>query len=216
MDSPVFQTDEQAWLAYPAARAFYDRRWLAGQLGYVHGPTGTNPSKPGWYFVKPICNLYGMGVGAGRQRYSHGTEFGVPPGCFWSECFEGEHLSIDYHWSRRLGRWVAVCCVKGIFAVMVPVCWILQPRGRSLPELPDLFGRIAESSDACRINVEFIGGKIIECHLRSGLGDWRGSPAGATKAVPVWEGMRIPGNMVPNEDDGGGLAPLRRLGFVYE
>lgn len=198
------------------ARTFYDRLWLAEQLGYVHGTAGANPPKPGWYFVKPTRNLHGLGVGAGRWLYEQGMDFGVPPGYFWSEYFEGEHLSIDYRWSRRLARWTPLCCVKGIFAGTLPLCWIIQLPGRSIPELPDLFGRIADACDARHINVEFIGGQVIECHLRSGMGDWCGSPAGAKKAVPIWQGMQIPGNMVPNEDDGGGLAPLRRLGFVYE
>ena len=144
-------TDEDAWVAYPAARAFYDRQWLAAQLGYVHGPSGTHPEKPGRYFVKPVHNLLGMGIGAAPVPYAPGGPFEVPPGYFWSAC----------------------------------------------------------------LNVEFIGGKVIECHLRSGLGDWRGSPAGATRAMPVWEGQRVPAGMVPSEENCGGLMPIRRLGFVY-
>lgn len=213
---PVLLTDEDAWVAYPAARAFYDRLWLAAQLGYVHGPTGSKPEKPGRYFVKPVCNLLGMGIGAAPVHYSPETGFEVPPGYFWSECFTGEHLSIDYRWSRRARRWIPLCSVKGEFAGMVPLCWIIQPAGRALPRLPTLFARIAGLCDASRLNVEFIGGRIIECHLRSGLGDWRRSPPWATTAIPVWEGARIPAGMVRNEDDASGHARMRRIGFVYE
>lgn len=216
MDSLVFQTDEEAWLAYPQGREFYDRLWLARQLGHLCGPAGTNPPDTGWFFVKPVRNLLGLGIGAARNWYAKGTDFGVPPGFFWSECFEGEHLSIDYRWNRRQGRWMSLCSVRGVFSGMTPLCWIMQPPRRALPQLPWLFNRIADTCDSSRINVEFIGGRVIECHLRSGLGDWRGSPAGATRAVPIWKGMPVPENMVPNEDDGAGLARLQRIGFVYE
>ena len=211
----VLLTDEDAWLAYPAARAFYDRQWLAAHLGYAHGPAGTKPGKCGRYFVKPVYNLLGMGIGAAPIHYSPGGPFEVPTGCFWSECFAGEHLSIDYRWNPHARRWVPLCCVKGEFEGMLPVCWIIQPRRRRLPVLPALFARIGGLCDTSRLNVEFIGGKVIECHLRPGLGDWRGSPAGATRAMPVWEGQRVPAGMVPNEEDCGGLMPIRRLGFVY-
>jgi len=208
-------TDEDAWLAYPAARAFYDRQWLATQLGFVNGPAGTKPEKAGRYFVKPVRNLLGMGIGAKAVEYSPGGAFEVAAGCFWSECFTGEHLSIDYRRNRRARRWAPVCCVKGEFDGTLPLCWVIQPRWRRLPVLPALFEKIGGLCDAARLNVEFIGGKVIECHLRPGLGDWRGSPAGATRAMPVWEGQRVPAGMVPNEEDCGGLMSMRRLGFVF-
>ena len=216
LNSLVLQTDEDAWLAYPEARSFYDRLWLAQQLGYLCGPAGTNPPCSGWFFVKPVRNLLGLGIGAARHWYPKGTDFGVPPGSFWSQCFEGEHLSIDYRWNRRRGRWTPLRSVGGIFSGITPLCWIMQPRRRSLPQLPRLFDRIADTCGSSRINVEFIGGRVIECHLRSGLGDWRGSPATATRAVPIWKGMPVPQNMVRNEDDGAGLARLQRIGFVYQ
>src|SRR6185436_19086096 len=141
---------------------------------------GTTPPAAGRYFVKPVVNLLGLGVGARCVDYSPGQPFEVPPGHFWSECFEGEHLSIDYRWATRAQRWHAVSCVKGVIHRLVPACWILQRARRRLPSLPPLFSRIADLCGAMRLNVEFIGGRVIECHLRSGLGDWRGAPHGAT------------------------------------
>lgn len=208
-------TDEDAWLEYPAARAFYDRQWLAAQLGYSNGDAGTAPGRPGRYFVKPIRNLLGLGIGARRVEYVPGAPFDVPRFHFWSECFEGEHLSIDYRWSVRARRWRPICCVKGVFDGMVPVCWIVQPTRRRLPALPVLFAKLAGLCEAGRLNVESIGGKVIECHLRSGLGDWMGAPSGATTAIPVWEGVPPPPGMVRNVDDADGLAHRRRIGFVY-
>ena len=135
LSSRVPITDEDAWVAYPAARAFYDRQWLAAQLGYVHGPAGTRPDKPGRYFIKPVRNLLGMGIGAAPVHYSPGIPFGVPPDYFWSECFTGEHLSIDYRWNRRARRWDPLCSVKGEFDGMLPLCWTIQPGRRLLPVL---------------------------------------------------------------------------------
>jgi hypothetical protein len=208
-------TDEDAWAAYPAARDFYDRAWLAAELGYLNGPAGTTPVDPGRYFVKPVLNLLGMGVGAHSTEYRAGEDFRVPPGSFWSEFFEGEHLSIDYRWDERLARWEPLCCVKGVFDGLHPLCWIVQPLRRRLPVLPTLFSQVAGRCAARRLNVEFIGGKVIECHLRSGLGDWRDAPPGATTAIPVWEGAPVPAGMVRNEDDADGLAQGRRIGFLY-
>jgi hypothetical protein len=208
-------TDKEAWVAYPGARDFYDRAWLAGQLGYLNGPPGSTPADFGRYFVKPVLNLLGMGVGAHPIDYAPEKDFRVPPGYFWSAFFEGEHLSIDYRWDARRSRWKPMCCVKGFFDGLRPLRWIMQPRRRRLPALPALFSQIASRCAARRLNVEFIGGKVIECHLRSGLGDWRGAPPGATTAIPVWEGAPVPAGMVRNEDDADGLAQHRRIGFLY-
>ena len=57
-------TDEDQYKKYPRHRNFFNKLWLAEQLGYVCGPAGVDVPKPGVYVVRPIMNLDGMGAGA--------------------------------------------------------------------------------------------------------------------------------------------------------
>ena len=87
-------TDADAWQRYPRLRWLYDRLQLSQALGYECGPAGTLPPGPGLWFVKPIINLNGMGVGAHAQHYDGGPIFPIQPGSFWMPHFIGRHISI--------------------------------------------------------------------------------------------------------------------------
>ena len=56
--------DAEAYLKFPDQRKWFNKLWLSEQLGYYCGPSGVAPTKSGWYIVRPLMNISGMGVGA--------------------------------------------------------------------------------------------------------------------------------------------------------
>src|SRR5262245_607626 len=114
-------TDAEAWQAYPKLRWVYDRLQLSQVLGYECGPAGTLPPRPGTWFVKPIINLNGMGVGAHAQVYNGSSVFRIPPGSFWMPHFTGRHLSLDF---RREGHsWNLELAVECFYRNNRPYEW---------------------------------------------------------------------------------------------
>jgi hypothetical protein len=159
----------------------YDKLILSMRLGYC---CGVVIPEDGEYFIKPVMNLYGMGAGARREFLKKGHH--VAPGYFWSEVFRGRHLSVDYE------NWTWVRCSEG-FGGPQFTHWKEIPKAPSFPE--EL--KVLKSKE---VNVEFLGGKIIEVHLRHN---------------PDPENVRVIYDGIPeiwSEDDGGGYAK-KRLGF---
>ncbi len=199
-------TDAEAWQGYPQLRWLYDRLQLSLALGYECGPAGTLPPRPGIWFVKPIINLNGMGVGAYAQHYDGGAVFPVRPGSFWMPHFTGRHLSIDL--KRGSSGWEPALSVECIYRNNRPFEWrkVTDP-----PELPGILP--PETADVPWLNIELIGPKVIEVHLRRNH-DFDAVPQ-ASSAFPVWDGEPVPGDMVPDPEDADGFLVPKRLGFVY-
>jgi hypothetical protein len=113
MKPVLAEEDFQAWELYKNT----EHRWVFNKLeialrqGLGAGPASTAPDRNGIYIYRPIYNLYGMGIGAKKFEYDKETMYDslinndvVPPGYFWCEWLEGEHLSIDYHQDEK-GFW---------------------------------------------------------------------------------------------------------------
>lgn len=156
-------------------RWVYDKLILSSMAGHVCGPAGTPVPTPGMYIVRPITNVMGMGIQAKLHELEWDTEH-LMPGTFWCEYFEGRHLSVDYiHGEQTL-------CVEGIkddgemqkfrkwkkVLDNVPLPAILEPLKKKYPF----------------INCEFIGGKLIEAHLRHNP-DFEED---VEELIVVWEG----------------------------
>jgi hypothetical protein len=200
-------TDAEAWQRYPRLRWLYDRLQLSTALDYECGPAGTLPPRPGIWFVKPIINLNGMGVDARACFYDGGPVFPVRPGSFWMPHFVGRHLSLDLE--RTASGWRYGLTVECIYRDNRPFEWkrITDPPPR--PPAVLAIDRI----DAPCLNIELIGDRVIEVHLRRNH-DFDAMPD-ASSAFPVWEGETVPAEMVPDPEDADGFLVPRRLGFVY-
>ena len=98
----MVEEDFQAWQIYPEHRWVFNKLELALRLGYDAGPACVPITRSGKYVVRPIYNLYGMGIGAKvihiniMQSKSMENHALIPPGYFWCEAFEGEHKSVDF------------------------------------------------------------------------------------------------------------------------
>jgi len=170
--------DWEAWDRYPQHRWVFNKMELALRLGYCAGPTPGPVPTTDEYIVRPIYNFSGMAAGAKIMTLEQGKVYDFPPSYFWCERFYGDHISVNYEWQdgqlipthtsvgetdfenlSRFKRWTKI-----EHQHMELPSWI-----ESLRDIPD-------------INIEFIGGKIIEIHLRPGV-DF---PDGANEIIPLW------------------------------
>ena len=162
----VIPTDDpHAYQLYPRHRWIYNKLLICETQGLEHGPHGIAPS--GFpVFSKPIYNLRGMGVGGKiiRMRAEYDRE--QAPGHLWMPVLDGAHVSSD------------VAVVDG-----EPVWW-RHVTGLALGDGTfDYWTVLAEPLPAIEayggewlrrhlrgysgfVNLETIGGTIIEAHLR--------------------------------------------------
>ena len=157
--------DPDAHLWYPEHRWIYNKLAVAESQGLACAPHGVCPPQfP--VFSKPITNLRGMGVGsvvlpdlAHYQRH-------LTPGHFWMTLLEGEHVSSDIAVVRGAAAWWRHC--RGVPAGQGTFeHWTVEAGHR--PGLEAYLGAwIARHLAAYTgmLNLETIGGRIIDVHLR--------------------------------------------------
>jgi hypothetical protein len=157
--------DSDAWQWYPAQRWIYNKLAVALSQGLDAGPHGTPP--PGFpVFSKPIVNLKGMGVGSRALASKADYDAHYAPGHFWMTLLEGRHVSSDAAVVRGEPRWWRHVTGKpageGTFDH-----WIIHAEPDRAIEAPcrawiekNLPGYTG------MLNLETIGGTIIEAHLR--------------------------------------------------
>ena len=152
----------------------YDKLILARKLGYHCGPAGTLPKSPGEYIVRPCVNFMMMGHGAKVEK---GSEFNVPLGYFWCERFYGRHLSYDFYKGEQ------VLAAEGFREDPNRLNRFSKwQKTEDELTLPDFLVTITNKYEW--LNVECIGDKIIEVHLRYN-DDFEGHSA--RTIIPVWK-----------------------------
>ena len=157
----------------------YDKLILSKKLGHLCGPAGITVPYADEYVVRPITNLQMMSVGASLQWLKPGDH--VEPGYFWCKKFTGEHITVDYFYGKqkttakgfpregRLDRFDK---------------WELIDREIPFPEkLDDLWNWVPW------INIEMIGGNVIEVHFRYN-DDFRNH--NGKVIYPVWKDEDLP------------------------
>jgi hypothetical protein len=165
-DIKIPTEDSDAWAWYPRENWIYDKLRIAQSQGLDCGPHGIEPRHfP--VFSKPIFNLRGMGVGSGALRSLAEYQAAYTPGHFWTELLTGEHLSTDCAIVEGEVRWWGHATgtpfgPNGMFDY-----WIIH--GESRPALEAYVGswvRKHLGHYTGMFNVETLGGRIIEAHLR--------------------------------------------------
>lgn len=199
--------DCDAWVKYPQHRRWFNKLDLSMRLGYECGPCGLPPMSSMVAVVRPIYNLSGMGVGARKQVIEAGDFSAVEPGYFWNEWFDGPQTSVAFRWTgsewEPLSAWVGERGNDELFRFSR---WVRSSHhGWVLPSFFD------ELSDVGEINVEFIGDKPIEVHLRESP-----DPDLGSEIIPIWDGDDIPdgSRYIEAADDADGFLPIKRLGFI--
>lgn len=165
-DEVVIPTDDvHAWPLYPAHRWVYDKLAVALSQGLEAAPHGVMPPRfP--VFSKPMINLRGMGAGSRVIIDEDDYRTAMTGGHFWSTLLTGSHVSTDLAvvdgnpvwWRHTTG----VTAPGGTFDY-----WHI--RAEAMPEIEDWCGAWSRkhlSGYNGMANVETIGGRIIEAHLR--------------------------------------------------
>jgi hypothetical protein len=170
--------DWEAWDKYPQHRWVFNKMELALRLGYCAGPTPGPVPTTGEYIVRPIYNFSGMAAGAKIMTLEQGKVYDFQPSYFWCERFYGEHLSVDYVWIDSEITPVHSSVGDTDFENLSRFSRWYEVEHRKI----DLPAWINNFRDIGKLNIEFVGGKIIEIHLRHG--DY--FPEGTTEIIPVW------------------------------
>jgi hypothetical protein len=164
-DVLISTEDSDSWNWYPRHRWVYDKVAVALSQGLAAAPHGVEP--PGFpVFSKPITNLKGMGVGSRVLRSATDYVAHYAPGHMWMTLLDGRHVSSD------------VAVLDG-----APVWW-RHATGKPGDEGTFDHWTVHVEADADierhsgdwimrhlagytgMINLETIGGRIIEVHLR--------------------------------------------------
>jgi len=159
----------------------YNKLQISRKLGYNCGPIGAPVPWPGEYIIRPVMNFLGMGRNARKidlnptdltENYAH-------PGEFWCEYFTGEHISVDFVHKKPV---LVVTGEKERTNLSIEESrWRIWRKIDQIVTFPPFLEQIAEQYPI--INVEMIGGNVIEVHLR-------GNPDfvwGNTVAIPVYD-----------------------------
>lgn len=214
--------DDEAYLKYPQHRNWFNKLWIAEKMGYLCGPAGVHIPKDGVYVVRPIYNLSGMGIGAQVKKLKAGDQ-STPAGYFWCEYFDGPHYSADYKWEYDRDNiwghwrepWKGQSCWEGTNMPLNLTKFVEWKRSDYIPPVPN---ELVELRDVGHINVEFIGDKVIEVHLRE-------SPDPKyNHVIPIWKSdegkvshyLAHGFEFKSSFDDADGQLPDPRIGFMVK
>ena len=157
--------DNDAWTWNPAHRWVYDKLAVALSQGLDAAPHGVTPQNfP--VFSKPIYNLKGMGVGSRTLSSLQDYADAYRPGHFWSTLLVGRHVSSDIVLVDGTPKWwrhaQGISSGEGTFDY-----WeILADAAPDIEAWCDAWCRRHLKGYTGMLNVETIGGRIIEAHLR--------------------------------------------------
>ncbi len=149
----------------PAHRWVYDKLAVALSQGLAAAPHGVAPQNYP-VFSKPIYNLKGMGVGSRPLFSTDDYASAYQPGHFWTTLLEGDHVSTDVALVDGEPQWwrhaTGVASGAGTFDY-----W--EVHAVPAPTVEDWCGawcRQHLKGYTGLLNLETIGGRIIEVHLR--------------------------------------------------
>jgi len=157
--------DSDAWEWYPRHRWVYDKLQVALSQNLEAGPHGTAPPRfP--MFSKPIMNLKGMGAGSCVINSRAEYEASYTPGHFWVTLLSGRHVSSDVAVVNGASHWwghvTGTPAGEGTFDY-----WTVhaEPDAEIEARCGAWIGKHLGGYTGM-LNLETIGGTIIEAHLR--------------------------------------------------
>lgn len=157
--------DPDAWQWYPAHRWVYDKLAVALSQNLDAGPHGTPPPRYP-VFSKPIINLKGMGAGSRVLHSPAEYEKFYSPGHMWVTLLEGRHVSSDVAVVDGEPRWWRHVTGKPAGGGTFDYWWIHAEPDRHIEAHCGQWIRRHLIGYTGMLNLETIGGCIIEAHLR--------------------------------------------------
>lgn len=173
-------TDAAAWWFNQDYSYIYNKLDLAMSQGLEAGPIGVDPdSFP--VFLKPLMNLWGGGHSSRKINSQKELEEHAAPGLFWMPLLKGEHLSHDF--ALEDGKVVYYMAMEGkpIGEGMFDYWAMVQPDRKLVNNLTKWIEKTLPEYTGLA-NLETIGGKIIEGHLRWG-DSWLSGDADLAQSV---------------------------------
>ena len=157
--------DSDAWTWNPKHRWVYDKLAVAMSQGLDAGPHGVEPTLYP-VFSKPIYNLKGMGVGSRTLLSKTDYIDAYKPGHFWSTLLTGEHVSSDVALVDGVPRWWRHACGIASGAGTFDYWEVRSDANPAVEEWCGGWCRQHLAGYTGMVNLETIGGRIIEVHLR--------------------------------------------------
>ena len=162
--------DSDAWSWNPRHRWVYDKLAVALSQDLSAAPHGIAPTEfP--VFSKPIYNLKGMGVGSRILRDEDGYTAHYQPGHLWMTLLTGDHVSSDVAVVAGVPKWWrharGVSDSTEVGGDGTFDYWEVSAAPE--PDIEEHCGNWCRKNLAeytGMINLETIGGRIIEVHLR--------------------------------------------------
>jgi hypothetical protein len=160
---PTEDFDAYEW--NPAHHWVYNKLSIAETQGLACAPHGVVP-KSFPVFSKPLINLRGMGAGSRILTSLADYERNETGGHFWMTLLKGEHVSSDVAVERGTPRWYrhsrGIPSGAGTFDY-----WTVEAEPRvGLERYCSAWLARHLSGYTGMVNLETIGGRIIEVHLR--------------------------------------------------
>lgn len=157
--------DELAWQLYPQYRWIYNKMLICESQGLDYAPHDILP--PAFpVFSKPIYNLRGMGSGSKIIESAEQYELEQVPGHMWMPLLEGEHVSTDVIVVKGEPKWWRHTVGKALEGGIFDYWTILAEPHPSIEDYCGAWLRRHLKDYTGAVNLETIGGKIIEAHLR--------------------------------------------------
>lgn len=164
-DVEIPTEDCDAWMWNPEHRWVYDKIAVALSQGLEAAPHGvTPPHFP--VFSKPIVNLRGMGVGSRALHDEAEYRRFYAPGHMWMRLLEGKHVSSDLAVEVGIPKWwrhaTGEAAGEGTFDY-----WTVHAAADAgIEQRCGDWVRKNLAGYTGMLNLETIGGTIIEAHLR--------------------------------------------------
>ena len=158
--------DAAAWQLYPHHRWVYNKLLICETQGLQHGPHGTLPPRYP-VFSKPIYNIRGMGTGGHVVHDEVEYLAAIQPGYLWMTLFRGPHVSTDVALEGGVPRWWRH--TEGVPGQLEGTFDYWTVRAAADPVLEGYLGNWVGNhlkGFTGIVNLETIGGRILECHLR--------------------------------------------------
>jgi hypothetical protein len=146
-------------------------RWIYNKMRVAQSQRlecGLHDCPPARYpvFCKPVTNLKGMGAGSSVLANEGDFRQNCRSGDFWMKLLTGDHVSTDWAIVQGDTAWcrhtLGIPGLAGTFDY-----WVIEPRARhKLERYCRDWIRANLSGYTGMVNIETIGGRIIEAHLR--------------------------------------------------
>jgi hypothetical protein len=157
--------DEHAYELWPEHRWVYNKLLICETQGLPCGPHGVPPSALP-VFSKPIYNMSGMGVGGRVVRTEPDLVRHLSPGYMWMPLLQGEHVSSDVVVIDGEARWWRHTAGVGLEGGMFDYWTVLAGARPALEAYCGAWLTKHLRGYTGAANLETIGGRLIEVHLR--------------------------------------------------